>query len=218
MTNIWTQVFEDIRKPYFEMEDPYTLSEKMAKKDWDGDGEIESEKDEVWGSRARAAAAAGKPFTKKKKVEEGVEGSAADEKADKKGMKRTGMTEKEWEASEEDKEADAKLAKKMKKEEYVDEASIEKVKNFTDRQKVLRRQSRDYGGVLHPDDWSSQGEPVRQLTHAQKRGVKTKVKEEYVDEAQVANRDPDKYEGGQDRKSTRLNSSHVSESRMPSSA
>ena len=61
MTNIWTQAFEDIRKPHFEMEDPYTLSEKMAKKDWDGDGKIESEKDEVWGSRAKAAAASGKP-------------------------------------------------------------------------------------------------------------------------------------------------------------
>jgi hypothetical protein len=33
-----------------------------AKKDYDGDGEIESNKDEVWGSRAKAAAKAGKPF------------------------------------------------------------------------------------------------------------------------------------------------------------
>ena len=31
------------------------LKEKMATKDWDGDGKIESEKDEVWGSRMRAA-------------------------------------------------------------------------------------------------------------------------------------------------------------------
>jgi hypothetical protein len=33
-----------------------------AKKDYDGDGKIESPKDEVWGSRAKAAAKAGKPF------------------------------------------------------------------------------------------------------------------------------------------------------------
>ena len=33
-----------------------------AKKDYDGDGKIESNKDEVWGSRAKAAAKAGKPF------------------------------------------------------------------------------------------------------------------------------------------------------------
>jgi len=35
---------------------------KKAKKDYDGDGKIESNKDEVWGSRAKAAAKAGKPF------------------------------------------------------------------------------------------------------------------------------------------------------------
>ena len=33
---------------------------KKAKKDWDKDGKIESEKDEVWGSRLRAAKMAGK--------------------------------------------------------------------------------------------------------------------------------------------------------------
>ena len=35
---------------------------KKAKKDYDGDGKIEANKDEVWGSRAKAAAKAGKPF------------------------------------------------------------------------------------------------------------------------------------------------------------
>ena len=35
---------------------------KKADKDYDGDGKIESPKDEVWGSRAKAAAKAGKPF------------------------------------------------------------------------------------------------------------------------------------------------------------
>jgi hypothetical protein len=35
---------------------------KKAKKDYDGDGKIETNKDEVWGSRAKAAAKAGKPF------------------------------------------------------------------------------------------------------------------------------------------------------------
>ena len=43
MTNIWTQAFEDIRKPHFEMEDPYTkLEEGKAKRDYDGDGKLES--------------------------------------------------------------------------------------------------------------------------------------------------------------------------------
>jgi hypothetical protein len=35
---------------------------KKAKKDYDGDGKKESPKDEVWGSRAKAAAKSGKPF------------------------------------------------------------------------------------------------------------------------------------------------------------
>jgi hypothetical protein len=35
---------------------------KKSKKDYDGDGKVESPKDEVWGSRAKAAAKAGKPF------------------------------------------------------------------------------------------------------------------------------------------------------------
>jgi hypothetical protein len=35
---------------------------KKAKKDYDGDGKVESDKDEVWGSRAKAAAKSGKPF------------------------------------------------------------------------------------------------------------------------------------------------------------
>jgi hypothetical protein len=39
-----------------------------AKKDYDGDGEIESPKDEVWGSRAKAAKKAGKPFKENMKV------------------------------------------------------------------------------------------------------------------------------------------------------
>lgn len=43
-----------------------------------------------------------------------LEGSKADEKHDKAGMKRTGMSRKQWEASPQDKKADARLAKRMK--------------------------------------------------------------------------------------------------------
>jgi hypothetical protein len=39
-----------------------TYEAKKAKRDYDGDGKVESPKDEVWGSRAKAAAKAGKPF------------------------------------------------------------------------------------------------------------------------------------------------------------
>jgi hypothetical protein len=50
MTNIWAQSFEEVRRPFFEMEDPYTLSEKKASKDYDGDGKIESGAKEYRGS------------------------------------------------------------------------------------------------------------------------------------------------------------------------
>lgn len=49
--------------------------EGKADKDYDGDGKVESDKDEVWGSRAKAAAKAGKPFGKDKKVKEGLKGN-----------------------------------------------------------------------------------------------------------------------------------------------
>jgi hypothetical protein len=41
----------------------YTKKAKGADKDYDGDGKVEAPKDEVWGSRAKAAAKAGKPFS-----------------------------------------------------------------------------------------------------------------------------------------------------------
>lgn len=44
--------------------------EKMANKDYDGDGKIETNKDEVWGSRAKAAAKSGKPFKEEAKKSE----------------------------------------------------------------------------------------------------------------------------------------------------
>ena len=46
MSNPWSQAYEDLRKPY--------LEGKMAKKDYDGDGKIESGTDEYMGSRDKA--------------------------------------------------------------------------------------------------------------------------------------------------------------------
>lgn len=60
---------------------------KKAKKDYDGDGKIETNKDEVWGSRAKAAAKSGKPFKEgfptvddAKKNAQGTAGMKAGEK------------------------------------------------------------------------------------------------------------------------------------------
>jgi len=46
MSNPWSDTYKNLREPY--------LQEKMAKKDYDGDGKIESGKDEYMGSRDKA--------------------------------------------------------------------------------------------------------------------------------------------------------------------
>ena len=57
MSNPWSQAYEELRKPY--------LEGKMAKKDYDGDGKIESGTDEYMGSRDKAIKKAmGKKITK----------------------------------------------------------------------------------------------------------------------------------------------------------
>jgi len=58
-------------------------------------------------------------------------------------------------------------------EEVLDEANkLEIHKNASLRQRVGRRQARDFDDVLHPSDYDTQGEPVRQKTHKDSRGVK----------------------------------------------
>ncbi len=54
---------------------------KTATKDYDGDGKVETPKDEVWGSRAKAAAKSGKPFS---------EGQGEADDKDRKPTKKTG--------------------------------------------------------------------------------------------------------------------------------
>ena len=63
MSNPWAKSFEELRSPY--------LQEKMAKKDYDGDGKVESGKDEYFGSKDKAIKKAmGKKVDDKKKVAE----------------------------------------------------------------------------------------------------------------------------------------------------
>lgn len=54
LTELTNKLFSDYQA--------FVNESKKAKKDYDGDGKIETNKDEVWGSRAKAAAKAGKPF------------------------------------------------------------------------------------------------------------------------------------------------------------
>jgi len=69
LTELTSKLFADYQAFVSE-----SKKEKKAKKDYDGDGKIETNKDEVWGSRAKAAAKAGHPF---KEAEERTMSKAA---------------------------------------------------------------------------------------------------------------------------------------------
>ncbi len=56
-----TEAKKGVRRPKFTKKTKKSRG-SMSAKDYDGDGKIESPKDEVWGSRAKAAKKAGKPF------------------------------------------------------------------------------------------------------------------------------------------------------------
>ena len=60
-----------------------------AAKDYDGDGTIESPKDEVWGSRAKAASKAGKPFKESQVDEETTSSTGGKITRTKTGLKHT---------------------------------------------------------------------------------------------------------------------------------
>lgn len=61
--------FQELMARIAELDKPIQEADK-ADKDYDGDGEVESPKDEVWGSRAKAAANSGKPFKEEAEEEE----------------------------------------------------------------------------------------------------------------------------------------------------
>lgn len=66
-----------------------------AKKDWDGDGKIESDKDEVWGSRMKAAKKAGKMEESWDDDDEDPDVKKADSELKKKGVKLPKVKHKE---------------------------------------------------------------------------------------------------------------------------
>lgn len=196
MTNIWANTFEDIRKPHFEMEDPYTsLQEKKegkeVKKWWDDDGDGKGyEEGEVSGK-----------FKKKKKVEEEVE--QIDEISLKTKIKAYSASR--------DVDADYAYGSKVHDQgDRIKKAIVKKhgekagehaersaeTQNFgrgTPRAKPRIEKNRTYrttkAGSMHGQDQAKL-----------KSDLIKRRNEEYMDEAQVANRDPDKYESGEKKK------------------
>ena len=196
MTNIWTNTFEDIRKPHFDIEDPYTsLQEKKegkeVKKWWDDDGDGKGyEEGEVSGK-----------FKKKKKVEEEVE--QIDEISLKTKIKAYSASR--------DVDADYAYGSKVHDQgDRIKKAIVKKhgekagehaersaeTQNFgrgTPRAKPRIEKNRTYrttkAGSMHGQDQAKL-----------KSDLIKRRNEEYMDEAQVANRDPDKYESGEKKK------------------
>ena len=200
MSNPWAQSFEELRSPY--------LQEKKAKKDYDGDGKIESGTDEYMGSKDKAIKKAMAMRGKKKVAEhhqkdadgntiphEEGDGtpSSVEEMADKKfgpggdPIKKPGFIDKAL-----DKLKKNTPAKKIDKAHYepegevVDEAKIDKIdpKNKRNRRNVAKfgKQTKPYDPPTK-EMKTSMGkfmQKTRQDMHKTKRGVK---KEEIVLEA-----------------------------------
>ncbi len=99
MSNPWTEVYRDIREPF--------LQEKMAKKDYDGDGKIETGTQEYMGSRDKAIKKAMGKDPKKEMNKESMHSSNPAQQA------AIAMAKKK---REEDMMVDKK--KKMKEEKY----------------------------------------------------------------------------------------------------
>jgi hypothetical protein len=68
-TRIKEMLGENIKQLKDKLANLNEAKKSKAEKDYDGNGKVESPKDEVWGSRAKAAAKAGKPF-KESEVDE----------------------------------------------------------------------------------------------------------------------------------------------------
>ena len=202
MSNPWAKSFEDLRAPY--------LQEKKAKKDYDGDGKIESGTDEYKGSVDKAIKKSMAMKGKKKVAEHHQkdkdgntiphesEGdgtpSSVEEMVDKKfgpggdPIKKPGFVDKAL-----DKLKKNTPVKKIDKAHYEPEGEVveAKVDTVDPKNKRKRRNERQFGKQTKPYDpdtkemKTSMGKfmnSMRHDMHDKKRGVKTKgmKKEEIV--------------------------------------
>ena len=203
MSNPWAQSFEELRSPY--------LQEKKAKKDYDGDGKIESGTDEYMGSKDKAIKKAMAMRGKIKVAEhhqKDADGntiphedegdgtpSSVEEMAKKFGpggdpIKKPGFVDKAL-----DKLKQNTPVKKVDKAHYEPEGEVieAKIDTVDPKNKRKRRNEREFGKQTKPYDpdtkemKTSMGKfmnSMRHDKHNKKRGVKTKgMGEEVVLEA-----------------------------------
>jgi len=200
MSNPWAQSFEELRSPY--------LQEKKAKKDYDGDGKIESGTDEYMGSKDKAIKKAMAMRGKKKVAEhhqkdadgntiphedegDGTPSSVEEMKKFGPGgdpIKKPGFIDKAL-----DKLKKNTPVKKIDKAHYEPEGEVieAKIDTVDPKNKRKRRNERQFGKQTKPYDpdtkemKTSMGKfmnSMRHDMHDKKRGVKTKgmKKEEIV--------------------------------------
>ena len=199
MSNPWAKSFEDLRAPY--------LQEKKAKKDYDGDGEIESGTDEYMGSKDKAIKKAMAMKGKKKVAEhhqkdkdgntiphgDGSPSSVEEMKKFGSGgdpIKKPGFIDKSLK-----KLKDNVPVKKIDKAHYEPEAEVieAKVDTVDPKNKRKRRNEVSFGKQTKPYDPPGKAyknemgkflQKQRKERHDKNRGVKTKgMGEEVVLEA-----------------------------------
>ena len=138
MSNPWTEVYKDIREPF--------LQEKMAKKDYDGDGKIETGTQEYMGSRDKAIKKAMGKDPKKEMKKEEKSGEKDDykkfSKFGKTGMKGgglekvpdmvRGMNKESMHSSNPAQQAAIAMAKKKREEDMM----VDKKKKMKEEMKV----------------------------------------------------------------------------------
>ena len=191
MSNPWAQSFEELRSPY--------LQEKMAKKDYDGDGKIETGTQEYMGSRDKAIKKAmGKKVEDKKKVaehhqkdkdgntiphEDGTP-SSVDEMAKKFGPSGDPTKKKDFIDKTLDKLKNNTPVKKVDKAHYEPEGEVieAKIDTVDPKNKRKRRNERAFGKQTKPYDPDTKEmktqmgkfmNSMRHKQHQSKRGRKT---------------------------------------------
>jgi hypothetical protein len=163
-----------------------TEGKKLADKDYDHDGKIESPKDEVWGSRLRAAKLAGKLKEGKKAWEEETDYSAPDRAAVTKDNKPVVSTTAPKADTSGPSAADkAGLAAKIKsmKEEKLDEISKEKLGRYIKTAHYRGGMADFRHGMLHNKELTKRKKNPVDQEYMQQLSKKSKKREKGIDMA-----------------------------------
>ena len=154
-------------------------AEKKAKMDYDKDGKVESPKDEVWGSRLRAAKMAGKLKEEEQPTEEQIDEASYSAKAARAGKdigkpgknfaKIAKKAGEKYGSAEAGKRVAGAILAKMRKEETEEEQLLEyESKNGVYKHKAKLEKGVQYGET----DWDKEEKEAKKMTSSPKRAQK----------------------------------------------